>query len=104
MMICKLTGSFQEKDHRNVLAEHTLGLCEQADVLMETMIQEHQMKKPGAKEMEWLEMNFSSIVQDIVDEWGKIVHSIHLDTFYQPVLLQECIDIIKAFQLEFCEY
>ena len=104
MMMCKLTGSFQEKDHRNTLAERALGLCEQADALMETTIQEHQMKKPGAKEMEWLEMNFSSIAQDIVDEWGKIVCSICLDMFYQPISLQERINIIKAFQLEFCEY
>ena len=87
-----------------MLAERMLGLHEQVDVLMETIIQEHRTKKLGAKEMKWLEMNFSSIMQDIVDEWGKIVCSICLDTFYQPISLQERINIIKAFQLEFCEY
>ena len=87
-----------------MLAERTLDLHEQVDALMEMTIQEHRTKKLGAKEMEWLEMNFLSIAQDIVDEWGKIVCSICLDMFYQPISLQERINIIKAFQLEFCEY
>ena len=102
--MCKLTGSFQEKDHRSTLAERASSLREQADALMMTTIQEHQTKKPGPEEMEWLEMNFSSIARDIVDEWGKIGDSIRLDTFYQPVSLQERIDIVKAFRLQLCEY
>ena len=104
MMMCKLTGSFQDEDHRSALAERALGLHEQADALIKTTIQEHQTKKPGPEEMEWLEMNFSSIARDIVDEWGEIERSIRLDTFYQPVSLEERIDIAKAFRSEFCEY
>ena len=104
MMMCKLTGSFQENDNRSALAEHVLGLCEQADALMKMTIQEHQTKKLGVEEMEWLEMNFSSIARDIVDEWGEIERSIRLDTFYQPISLEERIDVVKAFRSEFCEY
>ena len=55
-----------------MLAEHALGLHKQADMLMKMMIQEYQTKKLGPEEMEWLKMNFSSIVQNIVDEWGEI--------------------------------
>ncbi|KAG6373954.1 hypothetical protein JVT61DRAFT_6118 [Boletus reticuloceps] len=46
--------------------------------------------------MEWLQTNFSSIAQEIVDEWAKIERSIRMDKFYQPVSLQERMDIVKA--------
>ena len=101
MMMCKMTGQFKDQDHRRVLAERASSLCELADALMKTTIQKYRAKKTGAEEMTWLETNFSSVARDIVGEWAKIERSIWMDTFYEPVSLQERIAIVRA--LGFCK-
>lgn len=96
MMMCKMTEQFKEKVHRDTLEARASTLRQEAAVLMQTTIGEHRKKKPGIEEMEWLETNFSSVARDIVDEWANIERSIRMDTFYEPVSLQERIAIVKA--------
>lgn len=96
MMMCKMTGQFKEKVHRDTLAERVSTLLQEAETLMQTTIQEHRKKKPCAEEMEWLEDNFSNVARDIMDEWVKIERSIRMDTFYEPVSLEERIAIVRA--------
>ncbi|KAI9456882.1 hypothetical protein HD554DRAFT_1839076 [Boletus coccyginus] len=96
-MMCKMTGQFKEQEHRHTLGERASNLRERAGVMMKTTIREHREKKTSAEEMDWLETNFSSVARDIVDEWEKIERSIRMDTFYEPVSLEERIAIVKAF-------
>ncbi|KAF8128159.1 hypothetical protein EV363DRAFT_1585143 [Boletus edulis] len=96
MMMCKITGRFKEKGVRDVLAERASSLREEAGTRMKMTIRDHRAKKPGTEEMEWLQTNFSSVAQEIVDEWAKIERSIRMDTFYEAVSLQERMDIVNA--------
>jgi len=96
LMMCKMTGQFKVQDHRMTLAKSALELRQTARVLMNTTITDHLNKKRSTEEREWLETNFSSIARDIVDEWGKIERSIRMETFYEPVSMQERIAIVKA--------
>ncbi|KAL4078392.1 hypothetical protein V8B97DRAFT_2003617 [Scleroderma yunnanense] len=64
---------------------------------MREALREHCQRKNDPEETDWLSTNFSSIAQDIVDEWGEIERTIRLDTFYEPLSLQERMEIVKAF-------
>ncbi|KAH0839427.1 hypothetical protein J3R83DRAFT_202 [Lanmaoa asiatica] len=96
MMMCKMTGRFKEQDRRDALVARASNLHEGAKELMNTTIQQHREKKTSVEEMGWLEANFSSVARDIVGEWASIERSIRMNTFYQPVSLEERIAIVKA--------
>jgi hypothetical protein len=96
MMMLKMTDRSKEQGQRNTLAERASSLREQAGSSMKATIRQHREKKTSVEEMDWLETNFSSVARDIVDEWGKIERSIRMETFYEPVSLQERIAIVKA--------
>lgn len=102
MMMCKMTDKFKEQVHKVALADRALGLREGAEELVRTTMQQHVEKKTSDEEMDWLETNFSSVARDIVEEWASIERSIRMDTFYQPVSLEERIAIVKA--LDFCKH
>ncbi|KAN0098042.1 AAA domain containing protein [Tylopilus felleus] len=96
MMMCKLTDQFKEQEHRNTLAERASSLKAEVEASMNTTIREYRAKKTGIEAAAWLETNFSSVARDIVDEWETIERSIRMDTFYQPISLQERIAIVEA--------
>lgn len=54
------------------------------------------------QEHQWFSDNFSRHAQTIIDEWEKITRSLTLDTFYEPLSLNEMQDIVKG--LNFCEF
>ncbi|KAG9309778.1 hypothetical protein JVU11DRAFT_10152 [Chiua virens] len=97
MIMCKMTGNFKEQVHRDTLAARASTLRENAAMKLKTTIRDHQDKKRSAEEMVWLQTNFSSVAHDILEEWEKIERSIRMDTFYEPVSLEERIAIVKAF-------
>ena len=96
MMMLKMTDRFKEQGQRDALGERASSLHERAEASMKATIRQHREKKTSAEEMDWLETNFSSVARDIVNEWAKIERSIRMDTFYEPVSLQERIAIVKA--------
>jgi len=49
-----------------------------------------------ASEREWLQLNFQDKAKVVVDEWENMLTSIRMDTFYQPVSLDEKMQIVKA--------
>lgn len=102
IMMCKMTGQFKEQDQRSASAARASMLRKEAEVLMKTTIKQHLEKKTSNEEMNWLETNFSSVARDIMDEWAEIERSIRMDTFYQPVSLEERIAIVKA--MDFCKH
>ncbi|KAG9309780.1 hypothetical protein JVU11DRAFT_10154 [Chiua virens] len=97
MIMCKMTGSFKAQVHRDTLAARASTLRENAVTKLKTTIRDHQDKKRSAEEMVWLQTNFSSVAHDILEEWEKIERSIRMDTFYEPVSLEERITVAKAF-------
>ncbi|KAG8218135.1 hypothetical protein J3R82DRAFT_3672 [Butyriboletus roseoflavus] len=101
IIMCKMTDQFKEQEQRLGSAERASCLRKEAEELMRTTIAQHREKKTSVEEMDWLETNFTSVARDIVVEWARIERSIRMDTFYQPVSLEERIAIVKA--LNFCK-
>ncbi|KAL4078405.1 hypothetical protein V8B97DRAFT_1937181 [Scleroderma yunnanense] len=97
LFMFKSTGLFRDQIHRDELLIRARELQTNSGQCMREALSEHCQKKSDPEETDWLSTNFSSIAQDIVDEWGKIERSIRLDTFYEPLSLQERMEIVKAF-------
>ena len=96
LMMCKMTGQFKVKENRDMLAENASELRQKAEALMNATIYGHLRKKRSQEERTWLETNFSSVARDIVEDWTNIERSIRMDTFYEPLSLNERIAIVKA--------
>ncbi|KAF9227364.1 hypothetical protein BS17DRAFT_747823 [Gyrodon lividus] len=96
LFMSKTTGTFKEQGTRQELAESASQMRLTSEEHMKSTIQRHCDKKMGLEEMDWLEDNFIGIARDIVEEWSKIGTSIRMDTFYQPVSLEERMLIVKA--------
>ncbi|KIK93721.1 hypothetical protein PAXRUDRAFT_828683 [Paxillus rubicundulus Ve08.2h10] len=96
LFMAKTTGTFKVQGSRDVLAERASQMGRESRERMYVAIQQHHDKKMGLEEMDWLKENFTSIARDIVQEWRKIELSIRMDTFYQPVSLDERMAIVKA--------
>jgi len=94
--MCKKTGTFRDSDTRNALRkkanEHGKNCKERAHQAIIVYRNGTNSLQEGAELV-----NFTTTVLTIVDEWSKIEESIWRDTFYQPVSLQEKMDIIRAF-------
>ncbi|KIJ68146.1 hypothetical protein HYDPIDRAFT_107807 [Hydnomerulius pinastri MD-312] len=98
LSMTKMTGTFKEKACRDELAELASQRRVASEECMKLTIRRHRNKMTSPEEVDWLEENFSSIACDIVEEWAKIVRSIRMDTFYEPVSLEERMEIVKALQ------
>ena len=75
----------------------TLGA--EAEVQMEDTVNAHLVRiEIGSRQQEevWVEDNFTSIAKTIVSEWMEMKQSIKMDTFYQPLSLDERMQIVRA--------
>ncbi|KAI6041099.1 hypothetical protein EDC04DRAFT_2893494 [Pisolithus marmoratus] len=99
LFMCKSTDRFQESSIRTELAERARLHQVNSEEEIRATLGEHRQMISSPDEHDWLEKNFSSIARDIVGEWQKIERSIRLDTFYEPMSLEERMEIIKAFNL-----
>jgi hypothetical protein len=61
--------------------------------------------KGSRQDKQWLEDNFTQIARAIVEEWSKLERSLHFDTFYQPVSMEEQMAVVRALSAnrDFCE-
>lgn len=98
--MCKMLGTFKNSDKRNALGEKAAELGTKCEEHVRVAVMVYTMSSP--EDEEWVEENFSKAARTIVDEWSKIEASIRLDTFYQPVSLEEKMDIIRAFSFGNC--
>ncbi|KAF8867865.1 P-loop containing nucleoside triphosphate hydrolase protein [Gymnopilus junonius] len=94
----RAVGNFKKSDTRNALREEASRHGRECREEMLHAVMVH-MKETGsrAEEAEWVDVNFTTKAQAIVDEWNNIEQSIWRDTFYQPVLVDEKMDILRAF-------
>ena len=96
--MCKKFGTFKNFDQRSALrkkAEELGGICEQSrDSAIQVYLRE---ASASPEDMEWVAENFTRTADVIVKEWKEIEKSILLQSFYQPVSLEEKLDIIQAF-------
>lgn len=101
--MCKKFGTFKNPDRRSALrkkADELGGLCKQnMDLAVDVYLRD---TSTSPQDMEWVTENFTQTANVIVEEWRKIEKSILLDSFYQPVSLEEKMDIIRAFSFGKC--
>ena len=97
LSMCRLYGTFKDVREDLLAKVHTLGA--EAKVQMEDTIDAHLVRIGiGSFQQEevWVEDNFTSIAKTIVSEWMEIKQSIQMDTFYQPLSLDERMQIVRA--------
>ncbi|KAI6041108.1 hypothetical protein EDC04DRAFT_2566184 [Pisolithus marmoratus] len=97
LFMCKSTDQFQESSVRKELAERAHQYQVSSEEEMRETLRGHRQIISSPDDDDWLEKNFTSIARDIVGEWQKIERSVRLDTFYEPMSLEERMEIIKAF-------
>ena len=97
LSMCQHYGTF--KDDRKELLAKVAKLGDKAKMEMEDTVKAHFAGKDIAslaEEGTWVRNNFTSIAETIVSEWMKIERSIKMEIFYQPLSLNEQMQIIRA--------
>jgi len=99
--MCKKTGTFGDSEKRNALREKANEHGKKCEERASQAIIVYRNGTNSLQEDAEL-VNFTMTVRTIVDEWSKIEESIWRDTFYQPVSLQEKMEIIRALPFGNC--
>ena len=96
LSMCRHYGTFKDVREELLMKVDTLGT--EAKVQMEVTVNAHltRMEIRSHQEAVWIEDNFTSIAKTIVSEWMEIKQSIKMDTFYQPLSLDERMQIVRA--------
>ncbi|GJE94480.1 P-loop containing nucleoside triphosphate hydrolase protein [Phanerochaete sordida] len=88
----------QLRDERNQLADRAKEKHEEALRSSEGVKLAHsRIQRVDQKpELEWLTATFSEPANVIIQEWQKLERSLRMQTFYEPVSLQEMHDIVQG--------
>jgi len=95
--MCHHYGTFKDVREELLMKVDTLGT--EAEVQMGDTVNAHLARmeiRSRQQEALWVEDNFTSIAQTIVSEWMEMKKSIKMDTFYQPLSLDEQMQIVRA--------
>ena len=97
LSMCRHYGTFKDNREELLMKVNTLGT--EAEVQMEDTVNVHLARmeiRSRQQESVWVEDNFTSIAKTIVSEWMEMKQSIKMDTFYQPLSLDERMQIVRA--------
>ena len=97
LSMCRHYGTFKDVREELLMKVDTLGA--EAEVQMEDTVNAHLARiEIGSRQQEevWVEDNFTSIAKTIISEWMEMKQSIKMDTFYQPLSLDERMQIVRA--------
>jgi len=96
--MCKTSGAFKNQEVRESLRLKAFEKAGMEEEALKTAIKQYFIhRKHSKEERAWVTENFTNTAQSIIGEWNKIEKSIRLDTFYQPVSLEEKEEIFRAF-------
>lgn len=87
------SGAFQHI--RESLCERAADKLRDAHQTVQTVGTEY-IRKRGDQDASWVYENFSSPASTLVEEFGKLERSIRMETFYEPLSLEEMSDIVKG--------
>ncbi|KNZ77104.1 NFX1-type zinc finger-containing protein 1 [Termitomyces sp. J132] len=83
------------REQRQSLADKASVCAQKVDKDIQRVVEEHRKVLPkDAKD--WLRQNFIDTALSILQEWEKLGKSIRMETFYQPMSLDEKMDVVKA--------
>jgi hypothetical protein len=100
MEMKKASGSLKKLESCNELSDQVMEEAELLEEEIAKVTQEHLLKLPNDR-LEWFPTNFTEGATLILNEWKEIAKSLRLETFYEPVSLDEKTSIVRAFN--FCE-
>ena len=95
-----LQQSHTMKEKRNEMVNTASQKQNDAMLYTQQVLEDHREFRRTPEEETWLRDNFTTTAETILDEWQKMERTIRMDTFYEPVSLEEKMDVIKA--LGFC--
>jgi hypothetical protein len=95
-----IRASGHMQDGRPKLLDDLAHEIELAQGTIAATMKEHIAKLPNDGQT-WIPDNFLGTARMIVDEWGKLEKSVHNDTFYEPLSLDEQMAVVRA--LNFCK-
>jgi hypothetical protein len=90
------------KEERNNMVTNASQKVNDVGLYIQATLKAHRALKPTPEEESWLTDNFAATAQKFLDEWREMERTLRLDTFYQPVSLEEQTAIVKSFN--FCEH
>jgi hypothetical protein len=97
LSMCRHYGTFNDVREELLVKVDTVGT--EAEVQMEDTVNAHLARmetRSRQQEAVWVEDNFTSIAKTIISEWLEMKKSIKMDTFYQPLSLDERMQIVRA--------
>ena len=98
LRMCKKFGTFTDSDTRDGLREKAFDHGNQCERQMVDAIRAYlKATNSTPTNRKWIEENFTNTALVIVKEWRTIEDSIRLDVFYQPVSIDEKMEVIRAF-------
>ncbi|KAI0930201.1 hypothetical protein AcV5_006978 [Taiwanofungus camphoratus] len=96
LLMMRQNGKFSENQAK--LANSAECKADDALKYILAVLNEHRHARRTRREVEeeWLSKNFSQPASMIISEWKQIGRSIRLDTFYEPVSLEELTAVVKG--------
>ena len=97
LSMCRHYGKFKDDREELLMKVQTLGA--EAKVEMKDTVNAHLARmeiRSRQDEEVWVEDNFTTIAKTIVSEWMEMEKSIKMDTFYEPLSLDEQMQIVRA--------
>ena len=98
LSMCRHYGTFKEIREELLVKVDTLGA--EAKVQMKdtsfVYLARSDIVASSKQERMWLKENFISIAETIISEWMSMKQSIQMDSFYQPLSLDEQMQIVRA--------
>lgn len=94
-MLYQHSGTLTLADQRSRLADDALKAGDEVDKDIFRICKEHFAVLPDDR-WAWMIENFMDAANAIRDEWRKLEKSVRAETFYQPVSLDEKMNIVKA--------
>ncbi|OCH91424.1 P-loop containing nucleoside triphosphate hydrolase protein [Obba rivulosa] len=85
-------------ENRDRLLERAQKMQGEASQYVKTVVTEHRRARRQrlTEEEMWLTDNFTGPANVILEEWGAVDRSIRMDTFYQPLSLDEMTSVVKG--------
>ncbi|KAK7447385.1 hypothetical protein VKT23_014095 [Stygiomarasmius scandens] len=100
MEMKRTSGGLKDLESREELADQAIIEAESLNKEIILVVQEHLGKLPR-DQTEWIKGNFTDAARLILSEWKEIERSLRMETFYQPVTLDEKTSVVRAFRSEF---
>lgn len=94
--VSKSRKSIEFRQIREILCERATEKRQEARSSTIAALKQFNVVRGISQDWEWVRQNFRNPVVIILDEFGKLERSVLMETFYEPLSLEEMTDIVKG--------